>query len=125
MIRICNLLVVLGETDAPDPVNRTRLNKDALSRLPKKLTEFGVLPKLGFIGSNDYCEPVLKPHGLIEATDLPTKSFGGPWTGSLEHLFLHPVIAKQGRLFGHHEVFRCRVAAASDDKRRAVPLAEA
>ena len=63
-------LRVGGEADAPDPVDRRRLDQHLLPREEEEVTEAGVAAELRDRPGDDDVPSVLHPHGLVEAGDL-------------------------------------------------------
>lgn len=95
LIGIVDLVVILGQTNTPNPIDRTYFDKDAITGLLQKLPKFEVLHELGLIGSNDDEESVLKPSGFIEAAHLSTQGFGGTRVASLKNLLFDYLIAEE------------------------------
>lgn len=65
----------------PNPIKRTRLNKDQITRLQQRLLQLLVLPKLELIPMIRDLFPVLDPRVLVERRDHPSQLFDVPGVG--------------------------------------------
>ncbi len=124
-VGVARVFVVLGEPNAPDAINRTCLNYDARTGLLEESVQLRVLGELGLVGPDDNCISVLQPIVIVEPAHVAAKSFGcvGGW--SLEHLSTNFLIAEQGCLLCHHEMFGSWVALPLDSEFGVEPLAKA
>lgn len=125
LIGIVDLLVILGQTDAPDSIDWARFNKDAIASLLEKLPKFNVLCELGLVGADNDGEAMLKPSGFIKTAHLAPQGFGGSRVWSSKNLLFGCLIAEERSLLSHHEMLRRGVLLPIYDEGGTVPLAEA
>lgn len=124
-VGVTRVYVILGESDAPDAVNRACLNDDARTSTLEECIQLRVLRELGLVGPDHNCIPVLQPIVFVESAYVAAKRLGRVGRRRLEHLSANVLIAEQGCFLCHHEMFGSRVALPVDNKFGFEPLAEA
>ncbi len=124
LVRVVGPFVVLGEADTPDSVNGACLDENPSACLLEKMSNLGILGKLGRVCAHDDGKPVLEPDSFVETTHLPAKGFGSTRIGSLQNLLSGQSVPEEGGFFRHHEVLCCGIQFSINGERRAIPLAE-
>lgn len=75
-VGVIRVYVILGESDAPDAVNRAGLNDDARTGILEECIQLRVLRELGLVGPDDNCISVLQPIVLVESAHVAAKRLG-------------------------------------------------